>query len=123
MPVRDERERYVSYLLRLWQTTSGDQVVWRASLENSQTGERHGFASLDVLLDFLRQTADTKTEPRGMTRSERCPSYSNPQPSVICSSENRFVRSAMWIGLAGDDGACTPKLIEAMVGLAEGGWA
>ena len=61
----DERERYISYLLRLWQTTSGDKVVWRASLENSQTGERHGFASLDALLCFLRQTADTETEPSG----------------------------------------------------------
>ena len=68
MPVSDERERYVSYLLRLWQTTSGDQVVWRASLENSQTGERQGFASLDALLNYLRQTTDTETEPSGHTK-------------------------------------------------------
>ena len=60
--VSDERERYMSYLLRLWQTTSGNKVVWRASLENSQTGERRGFASLDALLRFLRQTTDTETE-------------------------------------------------------------
>ena len=68
MPVSDERERYVSYLLRLWWTTSGDQVVWRASLENSQTGERQGFTSLDALLYFLRQTTDTETEPSGHTK-------------------------------------------------------
>ena len=60
----DERERYMSYLLRLWQTTSGDKVVWRASLENSQTGERQGFASLDALFNFLRQQTDTETGPR-----------------------------------------------------------
>jgi 2,4-dienoyl-CoA reductase-like NADH-dependent reductase (Old Yellow Enzyme family) len=34
---------------------------------------------------------------------------------------NRFVRSATWEGLAADDGACTPRLIELMARLAEGG--
>lgn len=35
--------------------------------------------------------------------------------------ENRFIRSATWAGMATDDGACTPGLIEIMAGLAEGG--
>ena len=56
----DKCERYISYLLRLWQATDGDQVVWQASLENAQTGERRGFADLDALLNFLRQTTDTE---------------------------------------------------------------
>jgi len=34
---------------------------------------------------------------------------------------NRFVRSATWEGMAGDDGAVTPKLTQNMVDLAEGG--
>ena len=34
---------------------------------------------------------------------------------------NRFVRSATWEGMAADDGAVTPKLIETMVALAGGG--
>ena len=34
---------------------------------------------------------------------------------------NRFVRSATWEGMAADDGACTPKLIDLMVNLAKGG--
>ena len=34
---------------------------------------------------------------------------------------NRFVRSATWEGMASDDGAVTPKLIETMVALAKGG--
>ena len=34
---------------------------------------------------------------------------------------NRFVRSAKWEGMAGEDGAVTPKLIETMTALAKGG--
>jgi 2,4-dienoyl-CoA reductase-like NADH-dependent reductase (Old Yellow Enzyme family) len=35
--------------------------------------------------------------------------------------ENRFVRSATWEGMATDEGACTPKLIDLMATLAKGG--
>jgi len=34
---------------------------------------------------------------------------------------NRFVRSATWAGMATDDGACTPQLIDLMADLADGG--
>ena len=34
--------------------------------------------------------------------------------------KNRFVRSATWEGMAADDGACTPKLIQLMAELAKG---
>ena len=34
---------------------------------------------------------------------------------------NRFVRAATWEGMAADDGACTPKLIDLMTELAKGG--
>lgn len=34
---------------------------------------------------------------------------------------NRFVRSATWEGMAADDGAVTPKLINTMTELAKGG--
>jgi len=34
---------------------------------------------------------------------------------------NRFVRSATWEGLAGDDGSCTASLTEMMTPLAAGG--
>jgi len=53
----EEKRRYISYLLRLWQTKSGGKLVWRASLEDPHTGERRGFASLEALFVFLqRQT-------------------------------------------------------------------
>jgi len=34
---------------------------------------------------------------------------------------NRFIRSATWVGMADDDGKCTPRLIELMSDLAKGG--
>ena len=48
-----QRRRYVSYLLRLWQTQRKGKLVWRASLESSTTGERQGFAGLADLCAFL----------------------------------------------------------------------
>jgi hypothetical protein len=54
------QQRYLSYLLRLWQTSDGGKQVWRASLESPGTGERQGFASLEDLFEFLQ--AQTKPE-------------------------------------------------------------
>ena len=36
--------RYESYLLRLWESDEDGQLIWRASLESTDTGERYGFA-------------------------------------------------------------------------------
>ncbi len=48
---------YQSYLLRLWLAGEKDKTIWRASLESSQSGERHNFATLEELFGFLlRQT-------------------------------------------------------------------
>jgi hypothetical protein len=46
---------YRAYLLRLWlsELETPEHAGWRASLEDSQTGERFGFASLDQLFAFL----------------------------------------------------------------------
>jgi len=45
------------------------------------------------------------------------------EPSTINGMKlaNRFVRSATWEGMAADDGACTPKLIDLMTELSKGG--
>jgi hypothetical protein len=53
----------VSYLLRLWQTESEGHMVWRASLESPQTGERRGFPTLDALFAFLRQQCGEERSP------------------------------------------------------------
>jgi hypothetical protein len=57
-----EGRQYASYLLRLWQVESKGQLVWRASLEDSRSGERQGFASVGALLAFLRELTDVATD-------------------------------------------------------------
>ena len=61
----DERT-YRTYLLRLWQVNLGPETAWHASLEDSRTGERKGFADLTGLCAFLEEQindADRKGAP------------------------------------------------------------
>jgi hypothetical protein len=61
---------YLSFLLRLWRE-SGEEAVWRASLEDPHTGERMGFASLEALVAFLRQQVeDGQSDPTSEDRSQ-----------------------------------------------------
>lgn len=46
---------YLSFLLRLWRVKQSNENGWRASLEDPHTGEVRGFASLELLWDFLRE--------------------------------------------------------------------
>lgn len=46
---------YVSYLLRLWLAGDAGQPQWRASLEDSRTGQVCGFANLEALFSFIEQ--------------------------------------------------------------------
>jgi hypothetical protein len=55
----DKPPRYRAYLLRFWEEGSHHSdwlAEWRFSLEDPHTGERLGFASLEKLVAFLRQT-------------------------------------------------------------------
>jgi hypothetical protein len=51
--------RYLAYMLRLWQARDKDKMLWRASLEDARTGERHGFGSLEMLFAFLQEQTST----------------------------------------------------------------
>jgi hypothetical protein len=51
--------RYESYLLRLWESDEAGQLIWRASLESTETGERHGFADLISLFTYLETVSQT----------------------------------------------------------------
>jgi hypothetical protein len=42
---------YLAYLLRLWR--DGDGAPWRASLENTSTGEAKPFAEIRMLTAYL----------------------------------------------------------------------
>ena len=64
--MRDAGRPYVTLLLRLWQVEDNGAPVWRASLESSQTGERHGFADLGALFTFLRDLTSTHSRPAGV---------------------------------------------------------
>ena len=51
-PIQDD---YRSYLLRLWRVQVEEGIDWRASLEEVQTGELHGFfPDLAALMDYLK---------------------------------------------------------------------
>ena len=58
---------YYAYLLRLWQVRTDGEVVWRASIEDPHTGERHGFADLDRLYEFLEE--QTRAASRGESQA------------------------------------------------------
>ena len=49
-----ERPRYISYLLRMWQVKGKPGWQWRASLESPGSGRLLAFPSLDHLISFLR---------------------------------------------------------------------
>ena len=63
MSIFHKPPRYRSYLLTLWEERGRDPdapVIWRFSLEDPQTDQRRGFASLEEMVVFLRAelTAD-----------------------------------------------------------------
>ena len=55
---RGKQPDYLSYLIRMWRTHSGDALVWRAALEDPLTQETWRFDDLPSLMAFLQaQTA------------------------------------------------------------------
>ena len=46
---------YQAYLLRLWRVEVNGQLAWRASLEQVDSGEKHGFCSLEELFAFIER--------------------------------------------------------------------
>jgi hypothetical protein len=53
---------YMAYMLRIWPVRNQQKQCWRASLENAQTGERVGFASLEELFEYLGQQTGLNSE-------------------------------------------------------------
>ena len=68
-----------SYLMRLWATGVTNQQVWRASLEDVQSGERRGFANLEQLFVFLME----QTEQGGQASAAQSSAEPAPGGSPI----------------------------------------
>ncbi|MBN1977210.1 MAG: hypothetical protein JW918_07390 [Anaerolineae bacterium] len=58
--------QYQSYLLRLWR--AGEGKACRVMLERVDSHERHGFADVEELCDFLRGQADDLGGEQEITR-------------------------------------------------------
>jgi hypothetical protein len=59
--------RYRTFLLTLWEERSQDRdspQVWRFRLEDPRTGQQRGFASLEALVDALKQEMGHRDEER-----------------------------------------------------------
>jgi hypothetical protein len=58
----DDKSRYLAFLVRMWQSSDESEPIWRASVDNPHTAERHYFADLEALFAFLEeQTASRST--------------------------------------------------------------
>jgi len=59
----EKRTPYLAFLIKLWPVVSKSKsrFLWRASLENPYTGERHGFQDLETLLKFLKALTQEET--------------------------------------------------------------
>ena len=60
----DINSRYFSYLLRIWLAGDGSHAQWRASLEDTRSGERKGFSSLEALFDYMRRQSGCDAGPK-----------------------------------------------------------
>lgn len=52
------KNRYLSFMLRLWSGFTEGSSGWRASLEDPETGERQGFADMQQLFVYLRERTE-----------------------------------------------------------------
>ena len=60
MSILHDPPRYRAFLLTLWEERSRDRdsQVWRFRLEDPRTGRQRGFASLEALVEALKQEMD-----------------------------------------------------------------
>ena len=60
---------YLAYLLRLWR--DGEHAPWRASLESIAPPERHNFATLGKLFEFLMNQLEREMMPEEKPKGGR----------------------------------------------------
>jgi hypothetical protein len=59
---------YHSFLLRLWSIMDKGKQEWRASLESVESGEKHGFTSLEELLAYISQLTASEDQVSAQAR-------------------------------------------------------
>ena len=65
----EEKPGYMAFMLRLWRSKTNGEDCWRASLEQTDSGERIGFICLADLVRYLEQL--TGSSSRHETDVER----------------------------------------------------
>ena len=63
MSICSRSPRYRAFLLTLWEEGGRDRdspQVWRFRLEDPRTGQQRGFASLEALVEALKQEMDER---------------------------------------------------------------
>ena len=71
-----ENKKYLSYLLRMWQTggckgtDTREAALWRASLQNPLNGERFVFVSLEELFCYLQRQTGRDPQATGEAEDE-----------------------------------------------------
>lgn len=68
--MRDERDGYQAYLLRLWRVRYQGQWQWRVSIDSPNTGERRSFADLHAFVTFLIDKTRRETPLSGADRQD-----------------------------------------------------
>jgi hypothetical protein len=60
----EKTPHHFSFLLRMWLAGDDAESQWRVSLEDTHSGERSGFGSLDALNQYLKRlSSETKSQP------------------------------------------------------------
>ena len=56
---------YYAFLVRIWRSGTGLESHWHASLEDTHTSERLGFASLDMLFAYVQERIGNSSDQKG----------------------------------------------------------
>jgi hypothetical protein len=60
-----------SFILRIWQADQSSPSHWRASVEEPESGERIGFASLEQLFAFLLDISEKKCDLKSLVEERK----------------------------------------------------
>jgi len=89
----NEEQNYLAFLVRFWQIRKRGELVWRASAESAQTGERKAFADMDLLFSFLKRCTEEQARP-----GDGKPAVHHSVPAEDASKGGRDYRISVGVG-------------------------